>query len=285
MPAAQGSCPSKIARGAAIGAFLRARALYSTTALLVATTTGAADTRLPECLEGQPVEFATVLRIVDGDTLVLANRQRVRLIGFNAPEKAHDGRRGSAEPRADDATLLLETLLPSGTTVTLVPGYDPEDRHGRRLAHVIAPGGRSVAEPLLQQGLAAQSAVAPNTRCAKHFRALEEAARYQRLGVWQAGGPWQREAPRLRSEHAGFRIVTGSVTAIEDRHDRIWLALNGPLRISMTRKQANVLHANSLIGQTIEVRGWLQRDGKRLKLALQHPANLRVLATAGANNH
>lgn len=270
MPAAQGSCRKTIVPG-----------ILSALAFAGAAAVAGDATPLPDCLDGQPAETATVLRIVDGDTLVLTSRERVRLIGFNAPERVHDARRSSPEPLADDATRLLQTLLPEGASVTLVPGDDPEDRHGRRLAHVIGPDGHSVAEPLLRRGLAAQSAVAPNTRCAPYFRALETQARQARVGVWQALDAWQRDAPRLRPADRGFRIVSAVVTAVEDREDRIWLQLDGPLRISMTRAQATAVDAQSLTGEPIEVRGWLQRDGSRLKLALQHPANLRRLAGSG----
>ena len=39
--------------------------------------------------------------VIDGDTVVLSNRQKVRYIGINAPELAHDGH--MAEPYGDAA--------------------------------------------------------------------------------------------------------------------------------------------------------------------------------------
>ncbi len=110
---------------------------------------------------------ATVVRIVDGDTLYLDvdlgffTRMTidVRLKGLNTPEIRGESREAGLKAKA-----YVEQALPPGTLV-LVKTYKAE-KYGRYLAEVrylpgartrdeIAAGGRSLNQELLDQGLAA----------------------------------------------------------------------------------------------------------------------------------
>ena len=63
-----------------------------------------------ESLKLIPKERARVVRIVDGDTLVLADRRQVRLVGIQAP-KLPLGRAGfKAWPLAEEAKAALAGL-------------------------------------------------------------------------------------------------------------------------------------------------------------------------------
>ena len=70
---------------------------------------------------------ATVARVIDGDTLELANGERVRLIGVDAPEH---GRPGSNE-----ATQFVRGRV-EGRTVWLEADGADRDRHGRLRRYV-----------------------------------------------------------------------------------------------------------------------------------------------------
>jgi len=73
-------------------------------------------------------EIAIVERIVDGDTILLANGERVRLIGIDAPE--------IGEPGAIEATEFVESLIPPGTTIWLERSGNNRDRFGRLRRYV-----------------------------------------------------------------------------------------------------------------------------------------------------
>ncbi len=63
-----------------------------------------------ETLDLVPEEWARVVEIVDGDTLVLADRRQVRLVGIQAP-KLPLGRAGfKAWPLAREAKAALAAL-------------------------------------------------------------------------------------------------------------------------------------------------------------------------------
>lgn len=124
-------------------------------------------------------------RVTDGDTVVLANGQRVRLVQIDTPEIFFGtecyGR------RASEAT---ERLLQPGTSVRLVaePATDRVDGFGRLLRYVVRTRDRTN----VNLRLVAIGAAAPwfyegrRGRYAARLEALVERARANRLGLWGA---------------------------------------------------------------------------------------------------
>jgi len=84
----------------------------------------------------------SVVRVVDGDTVVLADDTRVRLLGIDAPESGECG-------FAEAAAKLTE--LVQGRSVILTG--DELDRFGRRLAYIDVAGVDAGAR-LIEAGLA-----------------------------------------------------------------------------------------------------------------------------------
>ena len=56
---------------------------------------------------------AKVARIIDGDTFVLSDSQRVRMLGIDTPELERNGK--SAEPFSDSAKALTKQLIDGKT--------------------------------------------------------------------------------------------------------------------------------------------------------------------------
>lgn len=132
---------------------------------------------------------ARVLRVVDGDTILVARgggTDRVRYIGIDTPETVKPGtpvqcfgHRAGAENRA----------LVAGREVRLVVGSEPRDRYGRLLAYVYRrDDGTFVNEALVRGGYARTMTIPPNDRYAARFGALQSAARQARRGLWGACG-------------------------------------------------------------------------------------------------
>jgi micrococcal nuclease len=122
-----------------------------------------------------------VVRVIDGDTLVLHGMGRVRLIGLDAPETwlRHD--RFGAE-----ATQALRRLTPPGSPVHTTGDVEPRDRYGRRLLYLWTSGGVFVNATLVRQGFARAMVIPPNTSHATVIHAAEETARRTRAGIWRA---------------------------------------------------------------------------------------------------
>lgn len=93
------------------------------------TGPGPTDAALPR--DGLPSTTATIVRWVDGDTVV-TSQGRVRLLGMDTPERGRCG--------FGPASSYAARLAPPGTSVELVavPGDDDKDRYDRLLRYVYA---------------------------------------------------------------------------------------------------------------------------------------------------
>ena len=95
-----------------------------------------------------PASAERIARVVDGDTVVTASGEKVRLMGFNAPEI----RGGCPRERAmaQQATAMLRQMVASGLTLE----RRGRDRYGRTLAMAKTLAGGDVAATLIRAGLA-----------------------------------------------------------------------------------------------------------------------------------
>lgn len=145
----------------------------------------ATDLRVPA-----DAQEATVVRVVDGDTLQLrgrgvgplpAERTRVRLLLVDTPE-VHTEQECFGEQASDRAA----ELLPEGSTVRVEADRDPTDRFDRALLHVWNSEGVNVGEALVREGFAEVLVVEPNDRYLDVFETAEEQARQAGRGLWSA---------------------------------------------------------------------------------------------------
>jgi micrococcal nuclease len=135
-----------------------------------------------------PIVHGTVVRAVDGDTIIVAAGARtedVRLIGMDTPETV-DPRRpvGCYGPQASTYTKHLLT----GRRVTLEYDRVQRDRYGRYLAYVFLDGPPRVFVDarLVALGYARTMAIPPNTAHAGLFARLERRAALAGRGLWSA---------------------------------------------------------------------------------------------------
>ena len=125
-----------------------------------------------------------VIKITDGDSIhvLLSNglKEKVRLIGIDAPEKAQ-------KPWGTQSTKALERLV-KDQQVRLETDKTARDRYRRLLAYVYV-GRTFVNLELMNQGNAVLLTYPPNVAHAEEFRAAQERARASGLGVWNPALP------------------------------------------------------------------------------------------------
>lgn len=130
---------------------------------------------------------ATVTNITDGDTIrveIGGQEFRVRYIGIDAPEIAHDNNPGEplgAEASQTNADLVL------GQIVILEKDTSDTDQFGRLLRYVWLGGPGTwdlVNEELAAQGLADVRSYPPDTYWQDHLQQAEDNAREADLGIW-----------------------------------------------------------------------------------------------------
>ena len=126
-------------------------------------------------------ETHRVERVVDGDTLLLANRQRVRLIGVDTPESVKPD--SPVEPFGPEAATFVRVLV-EGRDVRLEFDREREDQYGRVLAFVYI-GDRLLNEEILREGLGRALLKFPYSgEMKKRFREAEGEAKAARRGIW-----------------------------------------------------------------------------------------------------
>ncbi|MBW2619428.1 MAG: thermonuclease family protein [Deltaproteobacteria bacterium] len=125
-------------------------------------------------------EPVKVKYVIDGDTLILADNTRLRLIGLDAPEMGREGR--ADKPWARAARQRLADLA-GGRMVELELDEERRDRHGRLLGYLFGQG-RLINEVILEEGLARVFIVGPSTRYAERLVAAERRARAEGRGLW-----------------------------------------------------------------------------------------------------
>lgn len=123
-----------------------------------------------------------VQRVVDGDTLVLANGAKVRLIGSDTPEIRPE------EPWGPEATRFTEDFV-SGGEIRLQLDGRRKGPYGRFLAHVWV-GDRSLSEELIRAGLAtAETRYSYSQAMKDRFCRAEDEALAARRGIWSPQPP------------------------------------------------------------------------------------------------
>ncbi|MCU0279819.1 MAG: fibronectin type III domain-containing protein, partial [Candidatus Nanopelagicales bacterium] len=242
--------------------------------LLLATTAGVTAVPGPE-LEYE-WEVGTAGTVYDGDTLDVkiatsnsgyTGTQRVRTIGVQAPEVAHDSQ--AAQCGSAQAKNALKALAPTGTPIQLraLKGTSNDDYSGGRIVRTIYAQDEEgnwfdTARQLVSDGtllwfpLGASSPTKPEWAHNLEYRVLAEDAKSQSRGLWTPNycGPSAGANLRMSVSWDQDSSVTGyeSVFIFNDGGD---LGLGGwTLRDSALNKYTFPGYASVASGRSIEVR-------------------------------
>ncbi len=127
----------------------------------------------------RPDEQHLVRHVFDGDTIELANGDRVRLIGVDTPEF----NRGRPEPFAEEATRFTAAMV-QGKVVRLKFDRERLDKYRRVLAFVYIEDVL-VNEAIVEAGMGrAMTQFGYSSRMKKLLTAAEQRARRKKVGLW-----------------------------------------------------------------------------------------------------
>lgn len=251
-------------------------------ALLVCAPFALAQARVPAALvEG---ETASVVEVVDGDTLVLDDGREVRLVGIQAP-KLPLGRPGfEAWPLAEEAKGALGELA-LGRRVTLAYGGRRMDRHGRVLAHLFDAEGRWIQGALLDRGMARVYSFADNRALVADMLAREAVARARGRGIWADSYYAVRRAERADRYVGGFELVEGRVLDVAVVRGRTYINFGADWRSDFTvtiaakaRRRFNAagIDPESYEGHIVRARGWVKSFNGAM-IEATHPEQIEVI--------
>lgn len=216
-----------------------------------------------------------VKRVYDGDTIILANGERVRLLGVNTPEISSQYRKGEAGGKAAQA-WLKEQL--SGGEVYLEYDLEKRDKYDRLLAHVFLPSGEHLNMDLVAKGLGVMSIVPPNISYADDFLAVQQQAENKGLGMWSIALYKRREAKRVtRHKFKGWRRYLAEADKITSSKRFYRLIISKKFDIRIPRE--NMVYFPDLatyLNKPLEVRGWVSRQKGHYSMLVRHPSAIIV---------
>jgi micrococcal nuclease len=127
-----------------------------------------------------------VRRVVDGDTLLMRDRRRIRLMGVDTPETVKENT--PVQPWGPEATAFTREFV-ANRDVRLQFDRERIDRFGRYLAFVWV-GDLMLNEELLRAGLARWEPGFHYSQSMKsRFRKAQREAQQAHRGIWSGGQP------------------------------------------------------------------------------------------------
>ena len=150
------------------------------------------------------LEEVTVARIIDGDTIVVKNKNGefhdIRLIGINAPESV-SGDESCNTPEGYEATNHMKKILKINDKVYLQCDTEQKDEQGRNLRYVwLFPPldftdtseikTKMLNAHMLDDGYAVAHKFRPNDAYFDIFKAFQVDALHDKRGLWENGVDW-----------------------------------------------------------------------------------------------
>lgn len=232
----------------------------------------------------EPGERGRVVRIIDGDALVLDTGQSVRLVGVEAP--AMNWRENDPEPHAKKSSRILEDLVMGREVRLYYPGLT-RDRYDRALAHVETADAKGPAywinAEMLRRG-GARLRVYPDTSAGSEALVeAEHAAREARIGLWKEADYLPLRASAVTPETRGFLIVIAEIGGRAPAPAETYgdppacsrQTQDGALIIDIEMSAEALCDTEA--GTRAELRGWV--SGGRLELV--HPLHFMRLPDGG----
>jgi len=250
-----------------------------------------AENAPPACLTAQRVQ-ATIVRIIDSQTIETATGQRIRLAAIEAPNSIITTRAGKNTGLISRArTLLMRLTL--NKKVSLVFDAGKPDRYGRKFAHILVfSSGKStntwVQAEMLARGLARAFPNTVDATCFQPLLEIEKAARLKKTGLWQNRSYQVIGAENLKTLNRSLGrlgLIEGRVHSVAVRRTRIYInfsadwkrdftvTLNPRTYKLFTKSGVNI---KDLANKTIRVRGWLGRHNGPT-IVVNHVAQIEVL--------
>jgi endonuclease YncB( thermonuclease family) len=172
-------------------------------------------------------QWSQVRWVDDGDTVVLSDGTRVRYIGVNAPEIAHEdmpAERFGPEAKAFNRKLVYQKK------VRLELDRERHDQYGRLLAYVFLENGTFVNAGLVKGGYAYCFFQRPNTKYDRFLLTLQREAMAKRVGLWKAfhdeSGPYigNTRSRRFHRPTCRFGKATSAKSRIifKKKYDAYW---------------------------------------------------------------
>ncbi len=236
-----------------------------------------------------------VVAVIDGDTLLLDDQSKLRLIGALRPAPPTPDTLDADWPPAAIAKDALERFT-TGQSLLLEQDQRTTDRYGQQLAQAFVvgeAGGYWLQGRMVEEGLARAYSFPDNRGCAAELIALEAKAREAHRGLWANAAYATRatDATRELLRYVGsYQLVEGAIVDAVASKGRVYLDFGADWKTDFTaavdpaaRKQFETagLDLTTLKGHRIRVRGWIEAvAGPQIRVT--HPEQIEIIADDGS---
>ncbi|MEE9397802.1 MAG: thermonuclease family protein [Methylococcales bacterium] len=218
--------------------------------------------------------YGIVKKVYDGDTVVMEDGEKIRLLGINTPEIESSRRMG--EPGGEEAKHWLQNKL-NGRKVRIVHDVVKRDKYDRLLAHLFLGNGVHVNVALAKEGLATVNFHPPNLQYANDLLAAQRHAKAKKLGLWAQSyyQPTQINNLPIDYRGKGWQRFVGRPDSVREGRRYQRLVFNKRFNIRIAKENLSLFPAlESYLDREIEVRGWPSRRGNVISVLIRHPGSL-----------
>lgn len=217
-----------------------------------------------------------VKKVYDGDTILLTNGKKIRLLGINTPEV--EGRNKSLQVGGEQAKQWLEHKL-LNKKIRMEKDIEKMDKYGRLLAHVFTEDNEHMNLELVKQGLASVNIYPPNLKYTDILLKAEQHAEKQSLGIWGFREYQPKEAGQIRGvRFKGWQRVIGKIKNNRQTRKYNYLYFNDAFSLKIERKALSLFHdLDRYIGKKVEVRGWISKNKNQYSMFIRHPSAIKVI--------
>lgn len=236
---------------------------------------GAKTVDNPNIVDVKPSNvFFRVKTVYDGDTVVLEDGRKIRLLGINTPEIRH--RDKPADAGGDEAKRWLVDKL-KNTKVRLETGAEKTDAYGRTLAHLFTENKEHINLQLVAEGLASVSIFPPNLGYVSELVQAQDKAERAKLGIWGRQEYATMPATALtEAGHQGWTRLVGKVVDIRNTGKSVYLKFSDMVDARIQSQWLELFpDVNGYLGQTVEVRGWLNKNKEHWTMLIRHPSAIK----------
>lgn len=237
-----------------------------------------------------PGRVGTVARVLDGETVVLDDGLKLRLMGILTPRPEDADADPALWVPEREARSALESLT-AGRAVAVAASARGRDRYGRTVGHLVVVDGALpvwVQGYLVENGHARAAPPADGDPCASRLIVAELEARRTQRGLWRNAAYQVLDAERaseILMRRDTFQIVVGRVMKVAEVRGQVFLNFGSDWRDDFTiavsagvwnRLVQQGYDLRSLEGRAVEVRGWVERRNGPM-VRLRQPEDLRLL--------
>ncbi len=234
--------------------------------------------------KNNPLENAKVKWVYDGDTVLLTDKRKIRIIGIDTPETLHHKQKGQAYG-AKAREALREKLKQNNYKIKLLYGGEKKDKYSRVLAHIFLNDGTNISSWLLQQGYAKTLAIPPNVEFAECYKNVEKTAQQKSLNIWKLKrnrlyttdsiSPKTKGYIRLNGVVKNHKIYKNSLVLILESHHK------KPIQVTIKNKNLRYFESvnfDKLAGKSIIISGMLKNKKNKRIIQLNHSSQLQIFA-------